>query len=174
MPNDQEKIRITSDEVERVVIDSPARSMPPPPLRAEDIAGSRSWGRVDAASPYPTGVDSVGASHVFFKTWVYLGLAGLAGAFLAWVICEPSFSDLPQARGVGNIIMFPAFVMLVALGFAVAESAVEHSWHKGVNRVVLAVVLGIILGFVFDCIAEVVYHIGLRFLYNSGSQLQCI
>jgi hypothetical protein len=47
---------------------------------------------------------------------------------------------------VGNIILFPAFAMLVALGFAVAESAVEHSWHKGVNRVVLAVVLGIILG----------------------------
>jgi hypothetical protein len=168
MSDDHQKIRITLDEVERVVLDPPPRSIPPPSPRAEDTAGSRSWGRVDAALSYPTAADSVGAPNVFFKTWVYLGLAGLAGAFLAWVLCEPSFNDPPAPRGVGNIIMFPAFAMLVALGFAVAESAVEHSWRKGVNRVVLAVVLGIILGFVFNLVAQFVYQTGLLVLYNSG------
>ena len=48
---------------------------------------------------------------------------------------------------------------------------VEHSWHKGINRAFLAVALGILLGFVFYWIANIVYHIGLRFLYSSGSQL---
>jgi hypothetical protein len=113
---------------------------------------------------------SLGTANVFFKTWVYLGIAGLAGAFVAWALFEPSFHDAGQ-QGVGNILLFPAFAMLVALGFAVAESLVEHSWHKAASRIVLAIVLGIVIGFIIYIVAEIVYQVGLRLLYSSGSPL---
>ena len=42
MPNDYEKIRITSDEVNRVVEDPPPRVAPAPGLT--NAGGSREWG----------------------------------------------------------------------------------------------------------------------------------
>jgi len=166
MSSDHEKIRITLDEVKRVVIDPPA----PSGTRAEDVAGSRSWGRIDAPpSPQRTVARSVGAANVFFKTWVYLGLAGLAGAFVAWALFEPSFYDPAEGRrGIGNILMLPAFAMLVALSFAIAESVVEHSWRKAASRAVVAIVLGVVLGFIFDAIAQIVYRTGLQSVFDSG------
>jgi hypothetical protein len=169
MPNDHDKIRITSDEIERVIIDSPAPQAPPPP-RATDIGATRNWGRVDAEQSHQLATGVSGTPNVFYKAWVYLGVAGLAGAFLAWALFEPSFNDGPP-EGAGNFLIFPSFVMLIGLGFAVAESAVERSWRKGVSRAVLAVVLGVVLGFVFYLIANVVYTFGLRALYNAGVKL---
>jgi hypothetical protein len=164
MSNDHEKIRITTDEVERVVIE-PSSAVGP-----ANIAGSRSWGRVDSALPHVAAASAAGAANIFFKTWVYLGLAGLAGAFMGWAVFEPFFSDPNHGPPrVGNLIMFPAISMLVALGFAVAESVVERSWRKAVSRAVIAIVLGIVFGFIVHIIATVVYHIGLRFLYGIGS-----
>jgi CDP-diglyceride synthetase len=169
MSNDHEKIRITLDEVKRVVIDPPAPSV----TRTEDVARSRSWGRIDAPpSPQTTVARSVGGAKVFFKTWVYLGLAGLAGAFVAWALFEPSFYDpYERRRGVGNILMLPAFAMLVALAFAIAESVVEHSWRKAARRALIAIALGVVLGFIFDAIAQVVYRGGLQSLYDRGVPL---
>ena len=169
MSNDHEKIRITTDEVERVVVDPPAGPAPPPPAVTDD-SGTRQWGRVDLASSHPLSPGASGTPNVFFKAWAYLGIAGLSGAFVAWALCEPTFYEMAP-RGLGNVLMFPAFVVLVSLGFAIAESAVERSWQKAVSRGVLAVLLGVILGFVFDSIADVIYQIGLRVLYNSGTQL---
>jgi hypothetical protein len=67
--------------------------------------------------------------------------------------------------------MLPAFAMLVALAFAIAESVVEHSWRKAASRAVVAIVLGVVLGFIFDAIAQVVYRTGLQSLYDRGSPL---
>jgi hypothetical protein len=171
MPNDQEKIRITSDEIERVIIDSPVRQAPPPPLTT-DIGGSRTWGRVDAGPSHPLAVGASATSSVFLRAWVYLGLAGAAGAFVAWALLEPSYYEFYTGRkGAGNFLLLPAFVMLMGLGFALAESIVEHSSRKAIIRGISALALGIILGFVFNIIAQRVYEIGLRALYNSGSQL---
>jgi hypothetical protein len=109
---------------------------------------------------------------VLFKAWAYLGIAGLAGAFIGWALLEPFFYDYYDGpRGAGNVLMFPVITMLVALGFAVAESMVERSSHKAASRAVLAIVLGVVLGFIIHAIATGVYHIGLGLLYNSGSPL---
>jgi hypothetical protein len=172
MPNDQEKIRITSDEIERVIIDSPAQQASPPPV-STDIGGSHIWGRVDAGPSHSVATGASVTPNVFLHAWVYLGLAGIAGAFVAWALFEPSYYEFRATgqRGAGNFLLFPAFVMLIGLGFALAESIVEHSGRKALIRGILAVVLGIILGFVFNIIAQRVYEIGLRALYNSGSQL---
>jgi hypothetical protein len=167
MPEDQEKIRITSDEIDRVVVDPPPRSAPPPPPPAADIGGSRQWGRVDAAGPL-----GVGASvnpNLFFKAWVYLGLAGVAGAFIAWALCEPSFRDFGP-EGPGNTLLIPSFVMLMGVGFVAAESLVEHSLRKFLIRGLVALILGAILALAFEFVANVVYHVGMRAALGAGEQ----
>jgi Inner membrane component of T3SS, cytoplasmic domain len=167
MSHNQEKIRITSDEVDRMIVEQPGVFAPPP---IKEKSGPRDWGRIDSAGSYGAHSQATGTANVLFKAWVYLGVAGLAGAFVAWAICEPSFNDTGP-RGLGNIFMFPAFGVLVSLAFVIAESMVERSWKKAVGRAVLAVVLGLILSFVFYFAATGIYHVGLRFLYDSGSPL---
>lgn len=171
MANEHDKIRITLDEVEQVTIDpidpSPTRLAPPPPTHAVPKA----WGRVDSAVASTRSSTRVGApENLLLTAWVYLSIAGVAGAFVAWALCEPSFHDTGRP-GPGNSLIFPAFVVFVSVGFAVAESVVERSWRKAAVRCTLAVVLGIVLGFVFDFIAEAIYHIGLRTIFESGSHL---
>jgi Inner membrane component of T3SS, cytoplasmic domain len=169
MSNDDEKIRITSDEIERVILEQPVGFAPPPPPITEH-SGSRDWGRIDSRRPHAVQSPATGTANVLFKAWVYLGIAGLVGAFIAWALCEPSFNDR-GSRGLGNLVMFPAFAVLVSLAYVLAESVVERSWKKAVSRAVLAVVLGVILSFVFYFVAEVIYQIGLRFLYDSGTRM---
>ena len=124
MSNEHEKIRITLDDVDHVVVDPPTRSAPPPPP-ITDIGASRTWGRVDAGPSHSLATGASATANVFLRAWVYLGLAGFLGAFVAWALCEPSFNDRGP-RGAGNILLFPAFVILMSLGFALAESVVER------------------------------------------------
>ena len=74
MENDG-KIRITTDDLERVNVTR----------AAEGIAdGPQSFGSVDTA---PALEESKG--NFFLKGWVYLGCAGLVTSLMAWAICEP-------------------------------------------------------------------------------------
>jgi Inner membrane component of T3SS, cytoplasmic domain len=168
MSDNQKKIRITSDEVDRIILEHPA-VFPPPPPRIKENAGPRDWGRIDSTGSYAARSPATGTTNVFFKAWVYLGVAGLVGAFIAWALCEPSFNDRGPS-GFGNIFMFPAFGVLVSVAFVIAESMVERSRKKAVGRAALAVVLGVILSFVFYFVANGIYHIGLRFLYDEGTR----
>src|ERR1041385_754553 len=103
MPNDHEKIRITSDDVERVIVEQPAAFAPPPPPITEH-SGSRNWGRIDSRGSRPMQSAATGTANVLFKAWIYLGLAGVVGAFIAWALFEPSFKDHGKP-GVGNLLM---------------------------------------------------------------------
>jgi len=163
MSPENEKIRITSDEVARVVI-GPLQTDPPP----AGIDQSHVWGHVQSTEQAAN--QSRGSSFLL-QAWVYLGISGLIGAFIAWAICEPSFSDFANSRGVGNFLLMPAFVTSISLGFALAESIVERSLRKAIIRGVIALVVGVVFGFLFHLIAQFVYEMGLTQLYRSGVRL---
>jgi hypothetical protein len=59
-------------------------------------------------------------------------------------------------------------LMLMCLGFGIAESLVERSLRKAAWRGLLALLLGFVLGFVFDFVANRVYQIGLYICYEMG------
>jgi hypothetical protein len=107
--------------------------------------------------------------NFFLKAWVYLGLAGFAGAMFGWSIGEPGFVDGQGTRW-GNIWLIPLIVTLMCIGFALAESIVERSARKAAIRIGVALPLGIVLSFVFDFIANILYTIGLGICGQAGVQ----
>jgi hypothetical protein len=171
MPEDSNKIRISFEEVERVVLEPQwPQTQPPPPPPPGATGGPRQWGTV-AAGPgavYPgTGAAAQGGSF-FLQGWVYLGLAGLVGAFLAWAICEPNFDD-GNSNQWGNILIFPMMLSFVCTGLGLAESLVERSTQKAITRGILALFLGIIFGFVFNGLGNMIFNMVLRALEQSNS-----
>ena len=102
------------------------------------------------------------------SAWCYLGLAGLAGALLAWGICEPRFRDGGRPTW-ANSILFPLMLVLVSLGFGVAESIVERSPRKAAfPRAAVSRGIGTALGFVFFNFANIIFAIGISILRQSG------
>ena len=147
------KIIITPEDLRKV-------SDPLPPLPGE-VTISRP--KLPPVPPPPV------EGPVYMQAWFYLGLAGLAGAFLAWAICEPAFVDGHAGKdGWGNSLIFPLMVILMSLGFGVAESIVERSVQKVALRGVLSLVVGAPLGFVFLKVANVVFNIGLAVVHEHG------
>ena len=84
MSEDPDKIKITLEDLEGV--------SPPPPT-------SQDWGHVDTSTgggqaPPPGKPPATGSSGGFFrKSWFYLSIAGLLGAFLAWGVTEPTYEE---------------------------------------------------------------------------------
>jgi Inner membrane component of T3SS, cytoplasmic domain len=150
-----------------VHVDPPWPGVTAPPHVAGD-SGPRQWGNISGAAPGLAGASAVGASggNFLLQSWVYLGIAGLASAFLAWALCEPSFVDNGSPRW-GNHLLFPLLVTAISVALAAAESLVERSVQKAVTRGLLAFVLGLVLGFLFDFIANVLYNIGLRIVVQN-------
>jgi hypothetical protein len=168
MNEDPNKIRITADDLKSVHVDAPWPGIAAPP-NIPDGSGSRQWGTISGATIGPIGAASADASGGSFllNSWVYLGIAGLVGAFLAWALCEPGFVDGEGDRW-GNILIFPLLVTAISIAFATAESLVERSVQKALVRGLLALVLGIVLGFIFNFIANVIYSVGLTVIAKSG------
>lgn len=168
MNEDPNKIRITADDLQNVQLEAPSPVMSPAP----NAAGSapRQWGNISDAIPggaNATSSNATGASF-FFKSWVYLGLAGFVAAFIAWAICEPGFDDGGKHRW-GNVLLLPFLVTSIAVSFAVAESAVERSLQKGLTRGILALLLGIVLGVVFTFLANLIFMLGAELVAGSGT-----
>jgi hypothetical protein len=154
--NDDGKIRITSEDLERV-------SLP----KRDDTAGeARNYGTV-TESPLAQSTRAERGS-IFMKAWCYLGLAGLAGAGMAWALCEPWFIDDGAHSSWANHLIFPLMLVLMCAGFALAESLVEHSYRKAAIRGALSLALGTVLGFVFYFIANIIFSIGLAILAQGG------
>jgi hypothetical protein len=107
--------------------------------------------------------------NFFLKAWVYLGLAGFAGAMLGWSIGEPGFVDGQSSRW-GNTWLIPLIVTLMCVGFSLAESIVERSVRKAAIRIGIALPLGIALSFVFYFTANIIYTIGLGICGQAGVQ----
>ena len=164
MSNDslQDGIKITLEDLANVQVTEGA---PGPILPA--APASRSYGTItDASSQTPLGEKERGS--LLLQGWFYLGGAGLLGALAGWAICEPGFSDGGGLNHWGNILMVPALVALMVLGFGIVESLVERSVKKAVIRGAIALPLGIVLGFVFYFLANIVFAAALGISAELG------
>jgi FHA domain len=161
-----QKIRITEEDLRTVdvpkaeaVVVAPAGGGP-----------ERQWGTVSGEPTVVGTADAKAARGGFLlKAWVYLGLAGAAGAFLAWAIAEPGFVD--GAEHWGNFLMFPLVVMVMSIGFAIAESIVERSAAKAIKRGALALVLGLVLSLIFCFVGNLIFTVGCSLIAESGGKM---
>src|SRR5580704_19545173 len=143
--DNREPLRITSADLAEVVLREPG----PNPIVAPRPGDAKSYGSItDAADKAPAVAEERGS--FLLQGWFYLGAAGLLGSLLAWAICEPAFIDGPGGHRWGNILMLPAIITFMCIGFGLVESLVERSIQKALLRGVLALPLGIVLGFIFD------------------------
>src|ERR1700749_3946579 len=125
---DRQTLKISLDEVEQ------ANPLPRPTLRPR----TTNFANVDPLLP-PTFTDEKG--NIFLEAWFYLGAAGLVGALAAWAITEPGFIDGGVEKW-GNLWLMPMVVGLMCVGLAVAESVIERSRTKVLQRAALSLVLG--------------------------------
>lgn len=155
--NDGGKIRITLEDLDRVNT----------PNSQEAASGTeRNYGSV-TETPLPA-VAEESRGNILMKGWCYLGLAGLLGSLMAWAICEPRFID-GEGSTWANHIIFPLMLVMICVGFGVAESIVEHSPRKAAIRGLLALGIGTVLGFIFYFIANIIFTIGLSILSQTGA-----
>jgi hypothetical protein len=166
MSNDNGKIRITWDDVNKVEVDQPA-PVAIPVTRPIHSTADGSWGTISPQAHNAATTATSGGS-VLLKGWFYLGAAGLAGAFLAWMFCEPSFEDT-GVQGWGNAFIFPLMVILMSIGFGTAESIVERTWKRAFLRGLASTGLGLVLGFVFYGIANVVFGLLIGLMVSLGA-----
>jgi len=159
--DNKEILRVSLDDLSSVAIQPAAATALAEPT------GARSYGSIhEPASPEIVAQEK---GSFFLKAWVYLGIAGLAGALLGWGVCEHAFVD-GAGRRWGNYWMMPLIVTFMCVGFAAAESTVERSLRKAAIRVGIALPLGIVLGFIIDFFANIIYNIGLAFCSAAGVQ----
>ncbi len=162
MSDSPDKIRITFDEVDSIVLEQSQPLPVPAAMGAAPSDGPRQWGSVaSVGAPAALQGEQAGAGSFFLKGWVYLGFSGMLGAFIGWAICEPAFNDT-GAVSWGNAMLFPLMLMLQCAGLAVAESMVERSFQKALKRGLLALGLGILFGFFFAALAGVIFMALLR------------
>jgi hypothetical protein len=149
-----------------VVIEPQWQQPPPPPATVS--GGPRQWGNVAAgpAAIYPGLGAAAQAGSFFLQAWVYLGLAGLFGAFLAWAICEPNFIDGIN-NGWSNILLFPMMLAFMCTGLGIAESLVERSTQKAIVRGIISLILGAVFGFVFNILADKIFNMVLNALAKN-------
>jgi len=163
-PNDKEPLRITAEDLAGVVV--PVEG-PSPAAASGDAPAAKSYGSInDAADKVPVVADERGS--FLLQGWFYLGAAGLLGAMIGWGLCEPGFVDGANATRWGNLLMVPAIITFMCIGFGVSESIVERSLAKAMLRGVLALPLGIILGFIFEIVANIIYNLGLGICAQMG------
>lgn len=168
MSNDQGKIRITWDDVNKAELDPPT-PVTLPLTRPVRSSGDGSWGSISPQPNAAAAMATSGGGNVLMKGWFYLGAAGLVGAFLAWMFCEPSFEDGAYSQGWGNTWIFPLMVILMSIGFGSAECFVERTWKRAFLRGLASTGLGLVFGFVFYRIGDVVYNILLHLVVNLGT-----
>ena len=161
------KIRITAEDLDQVVLESPEAVPSDRAVSSALDASARTYGNIrdTATEALP---ESKANGSVFLKSWFYLGIAGLLGALIAWGALEPFFVDGPESSW-ADLLLLPAVVALLCVGCAIAESVVERSARKAAIRGALALGLGIPLGFVFNFIANIFYNILLSIVAGQGT-----
>jgi len=162
--NDKEPLRITAEDLAGIVV--PVEG-PAPNTGSTDAAAGKSYGSInDAADKAPVVAEE--RASFLLQGWFYLGAAGLLGAMIGWGLCEPGFVDGASANRWGNILLLPAIITFMCMGFGISESIVERSLAKAMLRGVLALPLGVILGFIFELVANLIYNLGLGICAQMG------
>jgi hypothetical protein len=163
VPSDSDAIKITTEDLANVALPQPAVIS----TASLSATGPKVYGTINEAAEQLVTVTADRGS-IFLQGWFYLGLAGLIGALAAWALTEPGFIDDGRTRSWGNVLLIPAIITLMCMGFGIAESAVERSVKKALLRGVLALPLGILLGFIFDLMANVIFNVLVGLSYEAG------
>lgn len=164
--DDKPSLKITLEDLEKVSIPREEQTAASGAAAAPGMA--KQYGNIAAPGAEPV-VNDESKSNILLQGWFYLGTAGLLGALLAWGICEPAFVDGAGHRW-GNRLIIPLMVMLMCLGFGVAESIVERSMRKAWWRALLALPLGLVGGFIFDMVANLIFAIAVGIVAQLGVQ----
>jgi hypothetical protein len=134
MTDDDDKIRITGDDVEKKSSEKKGPPPPPPPGKkaksyvkpeaSRENTVKITWTDLDktsspvkgSSSPSGTKGKSYGkvsgaagkaassSSSLTRQSWFYLALAGIVGALLGWGLTEPSYEDARGAQGTGGVL----------------------------------------------------------------------
>src|SRR4051812_20053546 len=161
-PSDSNAIKITAEDLAGVAI--PEAVVP----TIAPTQGAKVYGTINETAEQFVSVPAERGS-ILLQGWFYLGLAGMLGALTGWGITEPAFVDGPGQRW-GNFLLIPVIITLMCIGFGVSESIVERSVRKALLRGALALPLGILLGFIFDMMANSLFSILMRIVYEAGAQ----
>jgi hypothetical protein len=165
MNSQNDKIQITWEDLDAMPATEPAAPVVPAAAPVA-VAGTRSWGSI--ATPDVAADQSSSKGSFLLQGWFYLGSAGFLGALLAWMICEPTFYD-SERLGFGSFFLFPMMVILMCVGFGSAESIVERSWTRALNRGLASIGLGLFMGFAFATIAGLLFQTIITTMVNSGA-----
>ncbi|MCL4783693.1 MAG: FHA domain-containing protein [Bryobacterales bacterium] len=161
------RIRITAEDLAQVALPEAANS--PVPAESPTVAESaaRGYGNIrdTASAELP---QAEGAGKFYLRSWFYLGAAGLLGALAGWGVMEPFFIDGPESS-LADLLMIPSVVVALCAGCAVAESVVERSVKKALERGALALAFGVPLGFAFNFVANLFYNILLSVAAGGGT-----
>jgi CDP-diglyceride synthetase len=167
MSGEQDKIRITSDDVQKVRL--PAGGEVPAEAAQPGAEQAKNYGNIADAhdeAQLPTAEEQ----SIFLKSWFYLGASGMLGATLAWAVTEPWFSDVPGLEGWGNYAMLPLMVIMICVGMGIAESIAERAPRKALIRGGISLGIGLVVGIGFDIFSNIIFAIGIGMIAEMGVQ----
>ncbi|MFN9199372.1 MAG: hypothetical protein ACK5WR_14990, partial [Planctomycetaceae bacterium] len=105
--------------------------------------------------------------RILYSNWFYLSLAAGVGAFLAWAIMEPFFSDdETQEDGIASVLFFP----VVSAGVGLFLGAAEGLICRNLGRAAWSALVGAGVGFVGGYILLI--PINLLFAFSSGMAME--
>ena len=174
MSDNDGKLKISWDDIESV----PEQSSQP---QIQDMSGGESWGQVN---PTHAGgaMSSSSTGSVFYKSWFYLGAAGLVAGIVAWGAqevfsqdSEPGFDYLGMSLDeikakvrVRTGIWFAFIGAILAIGFGVIEGLVARSSVQALRGAGLGFLAGLFGGFLAGYFAQWLYvSIDSQFLSRS-------
>ncbi len=169
--DDKPTLKITLDDLASVEL--PAQA--PRGAMVATATGAKQYGNIATPADGPAvAVEEKGS--IFLKGWFYLGVAGTVGALAGWGIGEPFFKEGAASRTfiglLGVILIVPLVLTFMCLSFSIAESIVERSVRKAMQRAALSIPLGLVFSFMFMIAGGLVYSIGLQFCAAMGVDIR--
>lgn len=167
--DDKPALKITLEDLEKVHV----RQEPVAAAGAALAPGAaRQYGNIATPSAADAPLVDEGKSKFYLQGWFYLGLAGLLGALVGWALAEPFFVDGPSQRtliqALGALFAIALVLIFLCLGFSIAESIVERSVRKALQRSALSLPLGLVFSVVFLIGGGFVYGIGMNICRDLG------
>ena len=164
--DDRPVLKITLEDLAKVEL--PAQA--PAAAAAPAMAGAKQYGNIAAEVEGPAAAAEE-KTPIYLQGWFYLGAAGLLGALAGWAIGEPFFIDGPD-RTLGDLLrslmIIPLVLIFMCFGFSIAESIVERSLRKAMQRAALSFPLGMVFSVLLMIAGGLVYRIGIEFCIALG------
>jgi hypothetical protein len=169
--DDKPAMKITLEDLAKVELPSAA----PAGNMATAATGTKQYGNIAAPADGPTIVKEEKGS-IFLQGWFYLGVAGTIGALVGWGIGEPFYKDGAAVRTLSGLLaallIVPLVLTCMCVSFSLAESIVERSARKAIQRCALSVPLGLIFSLLFMLAGGLVYNVGLGFCAAMGIDIR--